>query len=331
MENKKIYLLAELTIAPGFLEEVRAILKQALRPLAAAFVLASLVHSAFAATLGEHPAVIVARTWSSRGIDPNTFIVGHPASPQFLAASPSENDKATRNGKPTIVLVHGAFSESSSWDGVVGELLALGYPVVAAANPLRGVKNDADYVASIVRDIKGPIVLVGHSYGGNVITNAVNGNRNVKALVYVAAFAPDEGETAAELSLRYPGGSLAPSLAPPVALPGGGKDLYLQQDKFGTQFDEDVASKYTKLMAATQRPITEAALNEPSGVPAWKTTPSWFIYGDHDTTIPEPALAFMAERAGSQETVVVKGAAHFVMVSRPDAVVDLIRRAASAG
>jgi len=240
------------------------------------------------------------------------------------------NTAGAQSGKPTIVLVHGAFAESSSWDAVVGELRALGYPVAAAANPLRGVKNDADYVASILSAIKGPIVLVGHSYGGNVITNAVSGNRNVKALVYVAAFAPDKGESAAELCGRYPGGSLASMLAPPVALPGGVKDLYIQQDKFGAQFDADVASKYTKVRAATQRPITEAALNEPSGVPTWETTPSWFIYGDLDQNIPQPALAFMAQRAGSRETVVVKGAAHFVMVSRPDAVVDLIRRAASS-
>jgi len=299
-------------------------------PLAAALVFASLAHSAIAEALGEHPAVIVARTWSTRGIDPNTFIVQHPASPRWLAMSPTERDKAGQNGKPTIVLVHGAFAESSSWDAVVGELLALGYPVIAAANPLRGVKNDADYVASILTDIRGPIVLVGHSYGGNVITNAVNGNRNVRALVYVAAFAPDEGETAAELSGRYPGGSLASTLAPPVALPDGGKDLYIQQDKFGAQFAADEASKYTNVMAATQRPITEAALNEPSGLPAWKTTSSWFIYGDLDRNIPEAALAFMATRAGSKETVVVKGASHFVMVSRADAVVDLIRRAATA-
>ena len=240
------------------------------------------------------------------------------------------NPASAQSGKPTIVLVHGAFAESSSWDAVVGELRAVGYPVIAAANPLRGVKNDADYVASILSDIKGPIVLAGHSYGGNVITNAVNGNRNVKALVYVAAFAPDKGESAAELCGRYPGRSLASTLAPPVALPGGGKDLYIQQDKFGAQFAADVASKYTKVMAAAQRPIAEAALNEPSGVPAWKTTPSWFIYGDLDKNIPEAALAFMAQRAGSIETVVVKDASHFVMVSRPDAVVDLIRRAAAA-
>ncbi len=169
--------------------------------------------------------------------------------------------------KATVVLVHGAFAESSSWDAVIAELLAQGYPVIAAANPLRGVKSDADYVAGILKGIDGPIVLVGHSYGGSVITNAVNGNRNVKALVYVAAFAPDAGETAAELSGRFPGGTLGPTLAAPVPLPNGGNDLYIQQDKFHAQFAADVPKDQAKRMAATQRPINEAALNEASGLP----------------------------------------------------------------
>jgi pimeloyl-ACP methyl ester carboxylesterase len=221
--------------------------------------------------------------------------------------------------KPTIVFVHGAFAESSSWNGVLTKLITKGYPTVAVANPLRGVKSDADYIASALKDINGPIVLVGHSYGGAVITNAVNGNRNVKALVYVAGFAPELGETAIELSGRYPGSTLGPTLAPPVELPDGGKDLYIQQDKFDAQ-----------LMASTQRPITEAALNEASGVPAWKSTPSWFIYGDRDLNIPPAALSFMANRANSKETVVVNGASHVVMVSHSDAVANLIDRAATA-
>jgi pimeloyl-ACP methyl ester carboxylesterase len=234
-----------------------------------------------------------------------------------------------QNAKPTIVLVHGAFAESSSWNGVIAELLAEGYPVVAAANPLRSVKIDAYHVESLLNAIEGPVVLVGHSYGGTVITNAVNGNRNVKALVYVAAFAPDEDETTSELSGRYPGGTLGTALAPPVSLPAGGKDLYIQQDKFGAQFAADVPSSKAKVLAAMQRPISEAALNEPSGTPAWKRTPSWFIYGDLDKNVPAAALAFMAERAGSKETVVIKGASHVLMVSHPDAVASLIRRAAA--
>jgi pimeloyl-ACP methyl ester carboxylesterase len=237
------------------------------------------------------------------------------------------NPASAQDSKPTVVLVHGAFAESSSWNGVLTELIAKGYPVIAAANQLRG---DAAYIAGVLKNVKGSIVLVGHSYGGTVITNAVNGNKNVKALVYVAALAPDTGETAAELSGRYPGGTLGPTLAPPVALPDGGKDLYIQQDKFRAQFAADVPDADAKLMAGTQRPITEAALNEASGAPAWKSIPSWFIYGDRDLNIPAAAQSFMAKRANSRETVVVNGASHVVMVSRPDAVAKLIEHAAAA-
>jgi pimeloyl-ACP methyl ester carboxylesterase len=240
------------------------------------------------------------------------------------------NPASAQDSKPTIVLVHGAFAESSSWNGVLTQLISKGYPTVAVANPLRGVKSDADYVASVLQGIEGSIVLVGHSYGGAVITNAVKDNENVKALVYVAAFAPDAGETAVELSGRYPGSTLGPTLAPPVELPDGGKDLYIQQDKFHAQFAADVPINDTQLMASTQRPITEAALNEASGVPAWKSVPSWFIYGDRDLNIPAAALSFMAERANSNETVVVNGASHVVMVSHPDAVVAVIEHAAIA-
>jgi pimeloyl-ACP methyl ester carboxylesterase len=240
------------------------------------------------------------------------------------------NTASAQADKPTVVLVHGAFAESSSWNGVLNKLIAKGYPTVAVANPLRGVKSDANYVASVLTGIKGAIVLVGHSYGGSVITEAVNGNKNVKALVYVAGFAPDTGETAAKLSGRYPGGTLGPTLAPPVALPDGGKDLYIQQSKFQAQFAADVPVADAKLMASTQRPIVEAALNEASGTPAWKSTPSWFIYGDRDLNIPAAAHAFMAKRANSKETISVKGASHVVMISHPDAVAKLIEQAAAA-
>jgi pimeloyl-ACP methyl ester carboxylesterase len=240
------------------------------------------------------------------------------------------NTASAQDTKPTIVLVHGAFAESSSWNGVLTRLVTKGYPTVAVANPLRGVKSDADYVASVLKGINGPIVLVGHSYGGAVITNAVNDNRNVKAVVYVAGFAPDTGETAVELSERYPGSTLGPTLAPPIVLPDGGKDLYIQQDKFHTQFAADVPANDAQLMASTQRPIAEAALNEASGTPAWKFTPSWFIYGDRDLNIPEAVQSFMANRASSKETIVVNGASHVVMVSHPDAVAEIVEHAATA-
>ena len=235
----------------------------------------------------------------------------------------------SNEGKPTVVLVHGAFAESSSWNGVLREMSARGYPVVAAANPLRGAKSDAAYIASILKGIEGPIVLAGHSYGGTVITNAVNGNKNVKALVFVAAFAPEAGETSFELTSRFPGATLEATLATPVALPDGDSDLYIQQDKFPAQFAADVPLADAKLMAETQRPITAAAGNEASGPPAWKSIPSWFIYGDRDLNIPPAAHSFMAARATAKEVVVVKGASHVVMVSHPDAVAEVIEHAAA--
>lgn len=245
----------------------------------------------------------------------------------FAAVSVSA---APAEGKPTVILVHGAFAESSSWNGVVSRLQADGYPVIAAANPLRSVKSDSDYVSQLVEHTKGPVVLVGHSYGGYVISDAAHGSSKVKALVYVAAFAPEKGETIAGLSGRFPGGTLGPTLAEPVVLSDGNKDLYIQQDKFANQFAADVAPAEAALMAATQRPITEAALNEPAVSPAWTYTPSWFIYGSADKNIPETALKFMAERAGSKKTVVIAGASHVVMTSNPEQVADLIDEAATA-
>ena len=247
-----------------------------------------------------------------------------------LSLAAAKWSDSVQDPKPTIVFVHGAFAESSSWNGVLTELIAKGYSVVSAANPLRGVKSDAASVESLLESIEGPVVLVGHSYGGMVISNAAEGHANVKALVYVAAFAPDAGEKAFELADRFPGSTLGTALAPPVSLPDGGKDLYIQPDKFHAQFAADVPDADARLMAATQRPIAEAAGNEASGPPAWTSTPSWFIYGSRDLNIPEAAQAFMAKRAGSRETVVVDGASHVVMVSHPDAVAKLIEHAAAA-
>lgn len=232
--------------------------------------------------------------------------------------------------RPTVVLVHGAFAESASWNDVVRDLRARSFPVVAAANPLRGVKSDADYVAAIVGSIPGPVVLVGHSYGGSVISAAAAGKPNVRALVFVAAFAPEVGESAVDLSGKFPGSTLGPTLAPPVVLPDGSKDLYILQDKFGKQFAADVEPALAHLMAVSQRPITESALGEAAPAAGWKTVPSWFIYGDGDKNIPPAALAFMAERAKSKKTVVVKGASHVVMTSRPKLVSRLIVEAAQA-
>lgn len=237
---------------------------------------------------------------------------------------------ASADQKPTIVLVHGAFAESSSWDGVTKDLEKDGYTVIGAANPLRGVSSDASYVSSIVGSIQGPVVLVGHSYGGSVISGAADGHDNVKGLVYVAAFAPEAGESAVELSGKFPGSTLAPTLAKPVELGDGGKDLYIDQTKFHEQFAADIPAAQAKLMAAAQRPVKDTALSEPARHPAWKDIPSWFVYGDKDKNIPPAVQAWMAERAKARETVVVKGGSHVVMVSHPHTVSKLIEDAAKA-
>ncbi len=245
-----------------------------------------------------------------------------------LSAPVEPTDSAT-GGKPTIVLVHGAFAESSSWESVVERLLAKGYPVVAAANPLRGVHDDAAYIGNLLDSIAGPVVLVGHSYGGAVITNAATGRSNVKALVYVAAFAPEAGESAATLNSKYPGSTLGAALQP-VRLGDGNNDLYVKQSEYRQNFAADVPARSTELLAATQRPLAEAAFIEPSGPPAWKGIPSWFIYGTQDKAIPPDLQPFMAERAHSRHTVAVEGASHAVMASHPASVVKVIVEAADA-
>lgn len=232
------------------------------------------------------------------------------------------------SGKPTIVLAHGAFADSASWNGVVSGLLAEGYPVLAAAIPLRGVRNDADYLASVVAGIEGDVVLVGHSYGGAVITNAATGNDRVRALVFVDGFAPDLGESAAELAERYEGGTLGETLVG-FPLADGDTDLYIRPDRYHAQFAADSSAEDAAVMAATQRPIAESALNEPSGEPAWKHLPSWFLFGSEDKNIPPAALRFMAERARSRRTVELPGGSHTVAIPEAPEVVKLIHEAAS--
>jgi pimeloyl-ACP methyl ester carboxylesterase len=229
--------------------------------------------------------------------------------------------------KPTIVLVHGAFADGSSWNPVIERLQRHGFTVVAVANPLRGVRADADALDARLAGIDGPVVLVGHSYGGAVITNVKARSPKIKALVYVAAFAPAEGEAAAELAAKYPGSTLGETLAP-VPLPDGSNDLYIKPSLFRQQFAADVPARQAAVMASTQRPIRDAALGEASGKPAWASIPSWFVLAGADKNIPLRAQKFMADRAGSRATVTVKDASHAVAVSRPDAVVKLIVRAA---
>ncbi|MFE6488667.1 alpha/beta fold hydrolase [Streptomyces sp. NPDC057757] len=245
------------------------------------------------------------------------------------AAPASADPHTTSHAKPTVVLVHGAFADSSGWNGVVKKLKHEGYPVVAAANPLRGLSSDSAYLKDVLAGIKGPVVLAGHSYGGAVISNAATGNKNVKALVYVAAFVPEKGESALDLAARFPGSTLGQALHPvPVTNPDGsrGADLYIQEGKFGSQFAADVSRGTAELMAVAQRPVTEAALAEKSSEPAWKTIPTWDLVATQDLNIPPKAQAFMAERAGAH-TVEVK-ASHAVHVSRPDKVTEIIVDAA---
>jgi pimeloyl-ACP methyl ester carboxylesterase len=247
----------------------------------------------------------------------------------LAAAGGAPAETVVPRAKPTIVLVHGAFADASSWNGVISRLERDGFKVIAAANPLRGVASDAAAVSALVRAEPGPVVLVGHSYGGPVITEVANGATNVKALVYVAGFLPEPGESSLTLSGKFPGSTLPGALSP-VPLPGGGRDLYVQPAKFHAQFAADVPAARAMLMAATQRPVTEAALAEPSGAAAWKRLPSYVIYGSADRNIPASVMGFMAERARARKTVVLNGASHALMVSQPDKVADLIEDAAAA-
>ena len=235
----------------------------------------------------------------------------------------SENPQ---NGSlPTVVLVHGAFAESASWNDVIVLLQEQGYTVIAAANPIRSVSGDADFLASIFEAVEGPVVAVGHSYGGTVITNALRDN--VRALVYVAGYAPDEGESPSELSARFPGGTLGETLWT-VPLADGSTDLYIRQELYHRQFAEDVPAERTALMAVGQRPLRDVAVNEASGPPAWRSVPSWFVFGELDKNIPAASHRFMAERAEAREVVEIEGASHAVGVSHPEEVADIILRAA---
>ncbi|MBX9422444.1 MULTISPECIES: alpha/beta fold hydrolase [Streptomyces] len=232
--------------------------------------------------------------------------------------------------RPTIVLEHGAFADASSWDGVVERLQRAGYPVVAAANPLRGPATDAAYLRSVVEHIDGPVVLVGHSYGGTVISQAATGlEGKVKALVYIAAFLPDAGENSLGLTNKFIGSTLGQVIAPVnYTLPDGtsGADVFIKPDKFHQQFAADVPGDRARLMATGQRPIAAAALEENSTRAAWKTIPSWSLITTEDRNIPVSAQRFMSARAHARTTEI--DASHAVSVSRPDAVARIVEKAA---
>jgi pimeloyl-ACP methyl ester carboxylesterase len=227
----------------------------------------------------------------------------------------------------TIVLVHGAFAESSSWDRVIDPLVADGHRVVAAANPLRGVAADAASVSDLVRTIEGPVVLVAHSYGGAVISNVDPDAGEIVGLVYANGFAPDPGENCFGLAAMFPGSMLGEGTVRPVPRSDGTTDFYVAPESFHDVFCQDVPASQAALMAATQRPATQEALAEPSGDPLWKSVPSWFLIGEEDRIIPPALQHHMARRAGARRTLEIPGASHAITVSHPAATARMILEA----
>jgi pimeloyl-ACP methyl ester carboxylesterase len=247
----------------------------------------------------------------------------------FVAGAPSE---AHAKAKPTIVLVHGAWADASSWSGVIERLQHAGYTVDAPPNLLRGLDGDAKYIAEYLKTISGPIVLAGHSYGGAVITNAATGNPQVKALVYVDAFIPDAGESAGQLTAAQPGSQLDPKTSFVAAgfpgAPSGVVDLYLTPAAVRKNFAQDAGATAAARLASIQRPLASNALTDPSGAPAWKTIPSWAVIGTEDRLIPPAEQVFMTKRAHSKVTKVK--ASHVSLVTQPGAVSKVILAAAKA-
>jgi len=242
-----------------------------------------------------------------------------------LATTPAS---ARAGDKPTIVLVHGAFADASGFGAVTSRLQRRGFTVIAPANPLRGPAGDAAYVASVMRTISGPIVLVAHSYGGAVISEAANQVPNVKALVYLDALALEAGESNLDIANRFPS-KLLPALQPrpfPQADGSEGTDFYIDPAQFRSVFAADLPARITARMAATQRPISLAAGQEKSTEPAWKTIPSWYLVGRQDEVFTAAAQRFMAKRAGAHVTEI--DSSHASYISHPAEVTKLILRAA---
>jgi pimeloyl-ACP methyl ester carboxylesterase len=241
----------------------------------------------------------------------------------------------TSGPKPTIVLVHGAWANGSSWNGVVKRLQADGYTVDVPANPLQGLAYDPEYIADYLHSITGPIVLVGHSYGGAVITNAATGDSQVKALVYVDAFAPDQGQTVGQLASSVPGSCVLATdpttifnLATFPGAPAGVFDAYYKQNLFPACFANGLPLAEAKVLASTQEPLSTLALSQPSGVPAWKTIPSWAVVGTADRVIPPAIQLAMARHAHAHITEVK--APHLSMIAAPGVVTQVILKAVYA-
>jgi pimeloyl-ACP methyl ester carboxylesterase len=227
----------------------------------------------------------------------------------------------------TVVLVHGAFADSSSWAGVIERLQANGIQVAAAANPLRGISHDSAYVKSVFDQVPGPVLAVGHSYGGAVITNAATGASNVVGLVYVAAFAPDEGERLGEVEGGSRDSVLTPVLVAHEYPTGSGTatEFMIDPAKARDAFAADVSETEAALIGTIQRPVSELAFSEPSGPPAWKTLPSWAVVPTGDRAAGTDVVRAHAKRAGA--TTVEAEGSHVIMISQPQVVVEVIESA----
>jgi pimeloyl-ACP methyl ester carboxylesterase len=237
----------------------------------------------------------------------------------------------TNPGNATVVLVHGAFADASSWNGVIERLQAQGVRVMAPANPLRGIAADAAYLGAVLAQVDGPVMAVGHSYGGAVITNAATGADNVVGLVYVAAFAPDEGETLGAVEAGSKDSVLDSALVPrtyPTADGGAATEFYIDPAKAREAFAGDLSDRQAALIAATQRPVADAAFGEPNGPPAWRHLPSWAVVATGDKAAGTDVVRSMAERAGA--TITEVDGSHVIMVSQPDAVTNVILDALAA-
>ncbi|MGW1503418.1 alpha/beta fold hydrolase [Streptomyces mirabilis] len=246
-----------------------------------------------------------------------------------VAAAGGTTTTTTATTKPTIVLVHGAFADASSWNGVVERLERRGYTVIAPANPLRGLYTDSTYIASVLDSIKGPIVLAGHSYGGAVISTAAAANPRVKSLVYVSALMPDVGESGMSLGAKFPSELGTATKSVPYRAGGvSGTDLYLKPDRIHPVFAADLPESTARVMAVTQRPAATTAFSETAKVAAWKHIPSWFLVAKQDKTINPDQERFEAKRAGSH--MVEINSSHVAMISHPAAVTALLLQAATA-
>jgi pimeloyl-ACP methyl ester carboxylesterase len=254
---------------------------------------------------------------------------GYAGRQSDLVAHPPSASKEIVITNPTVVLVHGAFADASGWGDIIRELESGGVTVFAPPNPLRGIAADAEGVRAFVAAIDGPVVLVGHSYGGAVITAASSDLANVSGLVYLAAFGLDEGESL--LSVQEPfSPSLLPTSVRPTSYPApgaaGGPDLYIGREVFRETFCADLPTDRADVLFATQRPVAAAALGEPLAVkPGWKSKPSWFLVSEHDQAINPEVESFMAERMGAT-TARIDGS-HIAFVSRPVAVAAFIASA----